>query len=79
MGNHWKFAREKLKSTFNHWLIQILCAQYNAVIKMICARYCDVIMRSSVMVNHCIEVRHRETFAKEVYNFSFFRQNMTTE
>ena len=42
---------------------KILCAQYNAVIKMICACYCDVILRSSVMVKHCIEVRHREIFA----------------
>ena len=24
------------------------------------------------MVNHCIEVRHRETFAKKLNNFCFF-------
>ena len=72
MGNPWKFAREKLESTKTIGLYQILCAQYNAVIKMICTRYCNVIMRSPVMGNHCFEVRHRETFAKELYSFCFF-------
>ena len=46
---------------------------------MICTPYCDDIMRSSVMVNQRIKVRHREVFAIERYNFCLFRQNMTTE
>ena len=40
-------------------------SQYNALIKMLYSCYCDVIMRSSVMVKHRIEVSHREIFAKE--------------
>ena len=32
-------------------------------------------MRSSVMVNHCIEVKHRD-FSQRTEQFLFFRQNM---
>ena len=46
---------------------------------MICTRYCDVIMMSSAMLNHCIEVRHGEILAVDRYNFCFVRQNMTTK
>ena len=71
----------KVKKHLIHRLISNLCAHYNDVIKMICTRYCDVIMRSSAMLNHCtcIEVRHGEILAVDRYNFCFVRQNMTTE
>ena len=41
------------------YIYKILC-KHNTNIKMTCACCCDIIMRSSVMVKHCVEVRHHK-------------------